>query len=567
MAAVPDLGRETGKVWVVLTAFAVIAIAIWVFYFRPQPNKKSIGDIVSQIEHGDELERMVTIRGLYTQLTKPAEFAQVFPYLIQATTDESAMVRAEAASVVGNFVLGWGTNAPSNDEREPKIVALCPKAEEALALLLNESSPTDGCDLRLMSSVTDVTGIPTTGESLIIVAVVDHVLRFRIFNADGKVVVDIDEERLRERTHQIKDLRKRLESLWPPHELTKSEKDEVITAVTSIVDRSPALRATAAKSLGSVAFIGKLDAPPLRLVACLDDESEHVRAAAVEALIEYRKGPELIVPLALRRIPTESRVVREAFTDVFRHVRLEPSVLPLLIEGLASENDDVCLSCTAAINHMGRDARPALSTVLTFLRKELANTHTPGAHTRERIIALATGAIGELSPDTDPLPGTIEILCEVLKRPGVTARVTDGKRPDSPVASAEASEDQSERLAEAAWSLGILGRYAASAVPLLLSTLAASPETADNLRGIIAESLAEISRGTPDEDRVIASLAKAWKTAPKERKAVIARALRSLGPKSEQLVPELRQLPPDETRSRIRRVRYPRSRHEYPVRE
>jgi hypothetical protein len=122
--------------------------------------------------------------------------------------------------------------------------------------------------------------------------------------------------------------------------------------------------------------------------------------------------------------------------------------------------------------------------------------------------------------------------------------------------------------AEAAWSLGILGRFAVSAVPLLLSTFEAAPVVSDeDLRGLIAESLAVISRGTPDEDRVIASLAKAWKTAPKEQKAVIARALRSLGPKSEQLVPELRQLPPDETRSRIRPVRYPRSRRGQPVRE
>jgi hypothetical protein len=66
-------------------------------------------------------------------------------------------------------------------------VALCPKAEEAFAVLLNESSPTVGCDLRLMSAVTDATGIPPTGKSLIIVAPVDHVLQFRIFNGDPRI--------------------------------------------------------------------------------------------------------------------------------------------------------------------------------------------------------------------------------------------------------------------------------------------------------------------------------------------------------------------------------------------
>ena len=86
-----------------------------------------------------------------------------------------------------------------------------------------------------MSSMNDPSGIPTGGKGLIIVASVDNVLHIRIFGGDGKVVVDTDEKWLTEQARQIEDLRKRLESLWPPHELTKSEKSRVITAVTSIV--------------------------------------------------------------------------------------------------------------------------------------------------------------------------------------------------------------------------------------------------------------------------------------------------------------------------------------------
>ena len=95
-----------------------------------------------------------------------------------------------------------------------------------------------GFDLRLMSSLNDVSGIPTEGKNLIIVAAVDNVLHFRIFDGDGKVVVDTDEKRLTEQARQIEDLRKQLESLWPPHELTRSDKDRVITAVTSIFDHT-----------------------------------------------------------------------------------------------------------------------------------------------------------------------------------------------------------------------------------------------------------------------------------------------------------------------------------------
>ena len=94
-----------------------------------------------------------------------------------------------------------------------------------------------------MSAVKDVSGIPTTGEDLIIVADVDNSLHFRMFDGDGKVVVDTDEKGLTKRSRQIADLRKRLVGLWWVHELAGSERERVITAVTSIVGHTlPSLR-------------------------------------------------------------------------------------------------------------------------------------------------------------------------------------------------------------------------------------------------------------------------------------------------------------------------------------
>ena len=89
-------------------------------------------------------------------------------------------------------------------------------------------------DLRMMSSLKDASGIPKEDKkNLIIVADVNHVLHFRIFDGDGKVVVDTDEKRLTGKARQIEDLRKQLESLWP-HEPSRSDKNKVITAVKSI---------------------------------------------------------------------------------------------------------------------------------------------------------------------------------------------------------------------------------------------------------------------------------------------------------------------------------------------
>jgi hypothetical protein len=95
------------------------------------------------------------------------------------------------------------------------------------------------CDLRLMSSVNDVSGIPTVGKSLVIVAMVEQVLHFRIFDDDGTVSANVSERVLPAQARHIEDLRKQLETLWPPHELSYNEKARVIAAVRSIAGRAP----------------------------------------------------------------------------------------------------------------------------------------------------------------------------------------------------------------------------------------------------------------------------------------------------------------------------------------
>src|SRR5690242_5296840 len=111
-----------------------------------------------------------------------------------------------------------------------------------------------GCDLQLMPPVKDVSDVPSAGTRLIILVVVDQVLHCRIFNDGGTMVVDTDEGRLREQGAPFKDLREQLESLWPPHELTESERDRVIAAVTSVVGRIQTVEAMEAKERLAVAY-------------------------------------------------------------------------------------------------------------------------------------------------------------------------------------------------------------------------------------------------------------------------------------------------------------------------
>jgi hypothetical protein len=90
-----------------------------------------------------------------------------------------------------------------------------------------------------MSSVKDVSEIPTAGERLVIVAAKGHVLCFRIFDDDGKMVEDTDSTRRTAQAPQIDDLRKQLENRWPPHRLNAREKGGVIDAVSSILGHTP----------------------------------------------------------------------------------------------------------------------------------------------------------------------------------------------------------------------------------------------------------------------------------------------------------------------------------------
>jgi internalin A len=98
-----------------------------------------------------------------------------------------------------------------------------------------EGNPLSGCDLRLMSSMNDVSGMPREGKNLIVIATVSKALHFRIFDPDGKTVVDTDEKSLTHKVQQIEDLKGQVKTLWPPHKLNGNEKDRLIAAVTSIV--------------------------------------------------------------------------------------------------------------------------------------------------------------------------------------------------------------------------------------------------------------------------------------------------------------------------------------------
>ena len=136
----------------------------------------------------------------------------------------------------GFAFLSWGRS------REPSALHEIKPICAALIEYLRKTSMRDitegdrEAQSRSLGLIQGARGTRAAHERLIIVADVDHELRFRIFDRDGNLVMAIGEKLLEKQARQIKDLRKQLEGLWHPQALTSAKRRRVIQAVTSIVD-------------------------------------------------------------------------------------------------------------------------------------------------------------------------------------------------------------------------------------------------------------------------------------------------------------------------------------------
>jgi hypothetical protein len=120
-------------------------------------------------------------------------------------------------------------------------VAQAVKEESEPIIIHREGSLVDPeeFDLQLMPAAEDANRFPTEGKSRIVVGEVNHGLHFRQFDGHGTMVMDTDEELLKQGNpqvgRQIEELKTELASLRAHRELTGAEKGKVITAVTALV--------------------------------------------------------------------------------------------------------------------------------------------------------------------------------------------------------------------------------------------------------------------------------------------------------------------------------------------
>ncbi len=124
---------------------------------------------------------------------------------------------------------------PAADHRPADEIVKEIEAALALSTKPGLGYAADG-ELRLMRNVTDLNALPSAGKRLFIIADVNHALHLRMFDLEGKMVLDSPAKRFT--NTWVEYLQQLVPTLWPPHELTEIDKISVFNAVRSIAGRS-----------------------------------------------------------------------------------------------------------------------------------------------------------------------------------------------------------------------------------------------------------------------------------------------------------------------------------------
>ena len=307
-------------------------------------------------------------------------------------------------------------------------------------------------------------------------------------------------------------------------------------------DPSPKIRAAALKSLGQLAAAARLDAPPQGVLEHYrDDPDDAVRIAAADALVEFGRGPEILLPVVLSRFEDEPKAVREASAAAIERIRLLPSTLPLLIEGFSSDDPRLSQMCAMSLGHIGHDAAPAVPALLALIRKEMDAPRIPQGISYGNVLGSALLLVGRIKPVDGPVADEASaLILEILKRglkstrelgPGLTARS------DHPQISPW--EYWSGQVMSASRALQDIGRPFPAAVPFLLEAFEMPRNPGRSLYSGIVGALYVTSRGTPDEARVNATLLAALRG---KEAYDVGTVLVHFGPEAERHFPDLKRL-------------------------
>jgi hypothetical protein len=126
------------------------------------------------------------------------------------------------------------TGPPTQSREEGRFVSQTPTV--MIRIRHWDQVQFNGLTLELLAPLDDIASIPTARRNQVLVADVRGVLHFRIFDNDGRKVVDTNENELPDKGPQLAQLRPLLSGLWGQSPTASTDRDRIVGAVTSIVD-------------------------------------------------------------------------------------------------------------------------------------------------------------------------------------------------------------------------------------------------------------------------------------------------------------------------------------------
>jgi HEAT repeat protein len=140
-------------------------------------------------------------------------------------------------------------------------------------------------------------------------------------------------------------------------------------------DPNQAIRLAGIRGLGAICPELN-DDPPATLVAALEDASEEIRVAAVEALSRFTKGLPRLLPTVVRSFEKARPEARAAYAAVFERIRpgiVGDETVLALGSALSSPDDEVRCLAASALRGVGPKAYPAIPALI-------ASAATPRRH-------------------------------------------------------------------------------------------------------------------------------------------------------------------------------------------
>ena len=269
--------------------------------------------------------------------------------------------------------------------------------------------------------------------------------------------------------------------------------------------------------------------PPAALRANLADESAAVRAAALRALVSFQRDLDRWIPAMFEVLEHEegagARARLSYVLDQIKPPAFSAAALPALVKGLDSHHRDIAIRASWLIAELGRDAGPAIPSLLTCMSHPIDTAMFGSGHPSHWDPGwVAAEVLVKISSDT-PLAGeVIEALSEVIRT------------------------GHPYRREAAANALSRFGQAAVGAVPALISVIrenaATKAEFGDGSWATMA--LGRIAPDTPLADEAVSCLIEALQARSEYTRECAIEALLRFGPKAANSVPRLRALVNDE---------------------